>query len=70
MLGDRVKAALEACGITEAAVARLLGGSCGGCPERRAALNALDLWARRVLAGKKKNAVEHLSALIGYNKGV
>jgi len=37
-LGDMVKAALSAVGITQERVAAVLG-SCGGCPQRQEALN-------------------------------
>ena len=46
MLGDYVHNALAGVGVTPEAVYRWVGSPCG-CEERRAKLNALDLWARR-----------------------
>jgi len=45
-------------------VGRWLGGACG-CEGRRDRLNALGAWARRVLAGKREQAVEYLDRIIG-----
>jgi len=48
MIGDLVERALARVGVTEERVARWLGGPCG-CAQRKAKLNALHAWARRVL---------------------
>lgn len=64
LLGDRVQQALERIGITDDSVSRWLGTPCG-CDERRAKLNALDAWARRIIGGKLAKAKEYLRAMIG-----
>ena len=62
--GDAVKKALEAVGVTEERVSAWLGRPCG-CRERREKLNALGLWARRVLAGRAERAREFLEGIMG-----
>lgn len=47
-LGDELKKALTAIGVTEERVARWLGPHCG-CKERQEKLNRLGAWAWRVL---------------------
>lgn len=64
MLGDAVTAALERVGITQERVSAFLRRPCG-CAERKARLNALDAWARRVLAGKTAKALDYLEGIIG-----
>lgn len=63
-LGDRIEIALKAVGITSEAVERWVGAPCG-CPERRDRLNQLDLWARRVVAGRIDRAREWLTRIVG-----
>lgn len=63
-LGDRVHVALELVGVTEDRVARWLGGSCGGCRERKEKLNALGAWAARVARGAVADARELLRRLM------
>lgn len=67
-LGDHLHAALTAVGITPTRVARWVGGPCG-CEERQQRLNALGLWARRVLAGRTKNAAQHLERILEDSEG-
>lgn len=57
--GDMVETALSSVGVTSERVEKWLGKPCG-CKERRDKMNALGLWARRVLTGKKENAEEYL----------
>jgi hypothetical protein len=64
MLGDAVHEALSRAGISPAAVERLLGRPCH-CPERQEALNALHLWAVRVLRGHVENAESYLWRVLG-----
>lgn len=61
-LGDAVQMALRTVGITEDRVSALLGKDCG-CGRRKEQLNALDTWARRVLAGKTEHAARYLFGL-------
>jgi hypothetical protein len=68
LLGDVVEAALTKAGITKERVESLLGRPCG-CDARRDALNALDLWARRVITGKVADADKHLVDALGGNPG-
>jgi hypothetical protein len=63
LLGDAVKQALSTVGVTEARVTKLLG-TCG-CDDRRKKLNALHVWARRVVAGKVANAKMYLDQILG-----
>jgi hypothetical protein len=62
-LGDAVADALALIGADEAAVERWLGRPCA-CHERRAKLNMLGSWARRVLSGKLERAQEFLDQLM------
>jgi hypothetical protein len=62
MLGDSVQRALSLVGVTEQRVKALLGDCC--CEERKAKLNALDAWARRVLRGNLKEAEAWLVRLM------
>lgn len=64
MLGDLIGAALAAVGVTEERVSRLLGKGCH-CGERKARLNALDAWARRVVSGKTERARDYLAGILG-----
>jgi hypothetical protein len=64
-LGDHVHDALAAVGVTPERVARWLGGTCGGCDERRQRLNALGAWAARWAAGKREKAREWLDQILG-----
>ena len=64
MLGDAVHEALAAVGVTPARVARWVGPHCD-CEDRRAKLNALDLWARQAARGTIRGVKEHLLRLIG-----
>jgi hypothetical protein len=61
-LGDLLASALKIVGITEERVSRWIGGPCG-CKERQDKLNSLTTWARRVISGKRENAVEYLDQL-------
>jgi hypothetical protein len=66
LLGDRIKTALEAVGVTEDKVSKWLGRPCG-CSKRRRKLNALDAWARRQvegLFGSKEDSQQELEDLI------
>lgn len=56
--------ALKSVGITAERVEEWVGVPCG-CPERRDRLNQLDLWARRVVAGRIDRAREFLRGIIG-----
>lgn len=66
-LGDAVKRALDAVGITQERVERWLGRKCG-CKERREKLNRLGRWAmqaaRAFLFGSKDEAKKQLERLI------
>jgi hypothetical protein len=64
LLGDLVSSALGIIGVSEKNVEAWLGRPCG-CEERRERLNALDRWARRVMAGHAKNARHYLDDLLG-----
>lgn len=64
MLGDNIKKALEAAGLSQERVERWLGYPCG-CADRQYKLNAIDSWARRVLSGKLERAAEYLSKITG-----
>lgn len=50
-LGDAVEAALGKAGVTKNLVEKWLGRPCN-CADRKAKLNQLSNWARRVLTGK------------------
>ena len=63
MLGDRIGQALALAGVTEERVSRWLGRPCD-CGDRRDRLNALDIWARRVVAGRTERAGEYLRELL------
>ena len=62
-LGDAVERALASVGVTKERVQRWLG-ECA-CDDRQQKLNALSIWAKRVLLGRKEHAREHLSGIIG-----
>lgn len=62
MLGDYVQKALSLAGVTEQRVKALIGDCC--CEERRAKLNALDAWARRVLRQGAEEAERWLEKLL------
>ena len=62
-LGDRIEQALTSVGLTSERVSKWLGKPCR-CRERRMRLNALDAWARRVLAGKMDGATEYLRGIM------
>lgn len=62
-LGDRIESALAAVGVTQDRVKTWLGPECG-CEERKAKLNAIDAWARRVLRGRVESAVEFLNRIL------
>lgn len=64
MFGDLLHEALATVGVTEERVSRWLGRDCG-CDGRRQALNDLDAWARRVVAGKVEYAREYLERILG-----
>jgi len=66
LLGDRIGQALKAIGITDERVSKLIGGPCN-CKKRREYLNRLDLWARRVLAGKQEDARKYLDEILEDN---
>jgi hypothetical protein len=61
-LGDAVESALTKIGVTKERVERWLGRPCG-CAERKAKLNALGAFARRVLSGKIEKSQEYLESL-------
>lgn len=63
MLGDTLKLALAAVGVTEERVEGWLGAPCK-CKERQEKLNQLDLWARRVVGGKLRRAKEYLEQIV------
>lgn len=63
MLGDKLGEALATVGITEERVAAWLGRPCN-CKKRKEKLNALGMWAARVLTGKKDDAVEQLDKIM------
>lgn len=62
-LGDVVAAALSIVGVTEDRVTRWLGRPCN-CKRRKEKLNALGIWATRVLTGRREKAVEYLDEMI------
>ena len=62
LLGDRVAAALAKLGITDERFSKLMGKPCK-CGQRKAWLNRLDLWARRVLSGKIQDAEIYLKEI-------
>lgn len=64
LLGDVIESALSSVGITKERVERFVGGPCG-CKERQRKLNAITSWAVRVIAGRRTDAAEHLSMLMG-----
>lgn len=59
-LGDLIHSGLNRLGLTPQRVSGWLGRECR-CKERQEKLNALDRWAKRVLAGK--GTVEDLDRL-------
>lgn len=63
-LGDVISEALAVIGVTDDRVSRFVGAPCG-CRERREKLNALSVWARRVLAGRTERAREYLEQITG-----
>lgn len=63
LLGDRIAQALEIVGIDQQRVERWLGAPCN-CPERQAKLNQIDSWARRILHGKIRMAVNYLEQIL------
>lgn len=63
LLGDKVEKALAVIGITSEKVSQWLGRPCG-CRQRKERLNQLDLWARRILSGKKKDGRKELETII------
>ena len=67
LLGDRIGKALASIGITDERFSALLKRPCR-CPQRRAWLNKLDLWARRVTAGKNENAERYLDEILVEHK--
>ena len=64
-LGDMVEQALSMVGITEERVTRFLGRSCGGCAKRKAALNRLGAWAKRVITGETEVGEKELDEIVG-----
>ena len=62
LLGDRVAAAFTKLGITDERFSKLMGKPCK-CGQRKAWLNRLDLWARRVLSGNVQDAKKYLDEL-------
>lgn len=62
-LGDVIHQALDKVGITHELVEKWLGPDCG-CEERQQKLNAVGLWANRILGGKLDKALLYLHAII------
>jgi hypothetical protein len=62
-LGDALKAALDAIGITHERVERWVGAPCG-CKERQEKMNRLGAWVKRVLGGKTEKAKEYLEEIV------
>jgi len=62
-LGDVVEKALSLVGITEVRVTKWLGRDCG-CGGRKARLNQLSRWAKRVAKGRLRWAKRGLEKLI------
>ena len=62
-LGDRVRDALSALGITDERVTEWIGKPCG-CEERKEKLNQLSRWAKRVADGKTKLAYDYLRRMM------
>ncbi len=62
-LGNLVKRALDAVGITQERAERLLGDC--GCAENQERLNRLGRWAARILIGKVERAGEYLDSIAG-----
>jgi hypothetical protein len=63
LIGDRIAEALARLGINDDIISVWVGAPCG-CRERQEKLNALDLWARRILAGKIDRAKEFLTHIL------
>ena len=64
-LGDKVEQALAWVGVTEDRVRGFLGTGCGGCKERKEALNALGAWASKSLRSGKVEAKKWLDQVLG-----
>ena len=64
LLGDAVEKALASVGVTKERVERWLGRPCQ-CQKRQRKLNALHIWARRLVSGKEKDASGSLDAIMG-----
>ena len=62
MLGDKIQEALAYVGVTPDLANKWLGDCC--CEERKAKLNSLDLWARRVIHDSIESSVRYLKELI------
>ncbi len=62
-LGDMLSQALSTVGITEEKVSNWLGRPCN-CAERREKLNAVTLWAQRIIDGKLEDAEKHLDTIM------
>lgn len=67
LAGDFVEEALNKIGLSSAILGAWLGRPCN-CEERRLKLNAIDAWARRVVAGRVDRAKEYLSLIVGDGK--
>lgn len=67
MLGNRVEQALTTLGFSQGNVEAWLGKPCG-CEERKQKLNALDSWARRVVAGRTTSAEAYLRGIMGIDE--
>lgn len=62
LIGNQIERALKVVGITKDRVEAFLGEPCG-CTERQEKLNALGIWAARILRGKVDRAVEFFERL-------
>ena len=63
LAGDCIALACEKVGLTTERISRWLGRECG-CEDRRAKINAIHLWAKRVVSGKVEKAREILEGIL------
>lgn len=67
MLGDQIERALATIGITSERAESWIGVPCG-CKERKEKINALEVWARRVLGGKVSQAADYLNRILNHGE--
>ena len=64
--GDMVERALATLGLTSQRLEEWLGEPCN-CRERKEKLNQLSHWAKRIVSGKTKGALDFLTRITGIN---